>query len=65
MVVGAGALLVVCLVLALRGRTWALLVAGVCAATAVREVRALRRLDRAAGRRRPDRRGGSAGRPGA
>lgn len=52
---GASALTLVCLVLALRGRPWAVLVGLVCAATAVREVRALRRLDRrarpAAGRR--------------
>ncbi len=52
MVVGAVALAVVCLVLALRGRTWALLVGAVCAATAVRELRALRRLDRARAVRR-------------
>lgn len=50
MVAGALALTVVCLVLAARGAVWALVVALVCAATAVREVRALRRLDRDAGR---------------
>jgi len=49
-VVGALALAVVCGVVALRGRPWALVVGVVCAATAVREVRALRRLDRARGR---------------
>ncbi len=42
---GAGALTLVCLVLALRGRPWAWVVGLVCAATAVRELRALRRLD--------------------
>jgi 4-hydroxybenzoate polyprenyltransferase len=47
-VLGAGALTLVCLVLALRGRPWAWVVALVCAATAVREVRALQRLDRRA-----------------
>lgn len=52
-VVGAGVLALVCLVLALRGRPWAVLVGVVCAATAVREVRALRRMDR---RGRPARR---------
>ncbi|WP_454050150.1 hypothetical protein [Cellulomonas sp. Marseille-Q8402] len=55
-VLGASALALVCLVLALRGRPWALLVGVVCAATAVREVRALRRLDR---RGRPARRPGA------
>lgn len=44
----AGALTLVCLVLALRGRPWAWVVGLVCAATAVREVRALQRLDRRA-----------------
>jgi hypothetical protein len=44
-VVGAGVLALVCLVFALRGRTWAWLVGLVCLATAVREVRALRRTD--------------------
>ncbi|RMI05043.1 hypothetical protein EBM89_16780 [Cellulomonas triticagri] len=43
-VVGATALALVCVAFALRGRTWAWLVGLVCAATAVREVRALRRL---------------------
>jgi hypothetical protein len=52
-VVGAGVLALVCVVFALRGRTWALLVGVVCAATAVRELRALRRMDR---RARPARR---------
>jgi 4-hydroxybenzoate polyprenyltransferase len=47
-VLGAGALTLVCLVLALRGRPWAWLVGLVCAATAVREVRALQRHDRRA-----------------
>jgi hypothetical protein len=51
-VVGALALTLVCVVMAVRGRPWALVVGLVCAATAVREVRALRRLDRT---RRPDR----------
>lgn len=55
-VLGAVALTVVCLAFALRGRPWALLVAVVCAGTAVREVRALRRLDAEAAHR--------AGRPG-
>ncbi|GIG35839.1 hypothetical protein [Cellulomonas pakistanensis] len=50
-VLGAGALALVCLVLALRGRPWAWLVGAACAATALREVRALRRLDRPAARR--------------
>lgn len=44
----ATALALVCLVLALRGRPWAWVVGLVCAATAVREVRALQRLDRRA-----------------
>lgn len=44
-VVGASALALVCLVFALRGRVWAVVVGLVCVATAVREVRALRRLD--------------------
>lgn len=57
-VVGAGVLALVCVVFALRGRTWALLVGVVCAATAVRELRALRRMDR-----RPDRRARPARRP--
>lgn len=42
-------LTVVCLVAALRGRTWAVVPGLVCAATALREVRALRRIDRTAG----------------
>lgn len=46
-VVGALALTVVCVGFALRGRTWALVVGVLCAATAVREVRALRRMDHA------------------
>lgn len=45
-VVGASVLAVVCLVFALRGRAWAVVVGLVCVATAVREVRALRRMDR-------------------
>lgn len=49
-VVGALVLTVVCLVAALRGRIWAVVPGLVCAATALREVRALRRIDRAAGR---------------
>lgn len=44
-VLGAGSLALLCVVVALRGRPWAWVVAAVCAATAVREVRALRRLD--------------------
>ncbi len=52
---GAGALALACLVLALRGRPWAWLVGFVCAATAVREVRALQRLDRRARTARPPR----------
>jgi hypothetical protein len=51
-VLGAGALALVCLVLALRGRPWAWVVGAVCAATALREVRALRRLDARTGDRR-------------
>ncbi|MCG7285188.1 hypothetical protein MHY85_04260 [Cellulomonas sp. ACRRI] len=54
-VLGAGALALVCLVLALRGRPWAWLVGFVCAAIAVREVRALQRLDRRARTARPPR----------
>jgi hypothetical protein len=54
-VVGASVLAVVCLVFALRGRAWAVLVGLVCVATAVREVRALRRMD---GRRARPARGG-------
>lgn len=49
-VLGGSALALVCVVAALRGRTWALVPGLVCAATALREVRALRRLDRARGR---------------
>jgi hypothetical protein len=48
-VLAASVLALLCLVLALRGRPWAWLVGFVCAATAVREVRALQRLDRRAG----------------
>jgi hypothetical protein len=61
-VVGALALTLVCVVMAVRGRPWALVVGLVCAATAVREVRALRRLDRARRdrARRPDRARGRA-----
>jgi hypothetical protein len=44
-VLGGAALALVCLGAALRGHPWAWLVGVVCAATAVREVRALRRLD--------------------
>lgn len=44
-VVGAGVLALVCLGFALRGRMWAVVVGLVCVATAVREVRALRRVD--------------------
>ncbi|WHP16410.1 hypothetical protein [Cellulomonas sp. ES6] len=50
-VLGGAALALVCAGIALRGSPWAWLVAAVCAATAVREVRALRRLDAAARRR--------------
>ena len=50
-VLGGGALALVCVGIALRGAPWAWLVAAVCAATAVREVRVLRRLDAAARRR--------------
>jgi uncharacterized membrane protein YedE/YeeE len=57
-VVGASVLAVVCLVFALRGRAWAVVVGVVCLATAVRELRALRRMDR-----RPDRRARPARRP--
>lgn len=52
-VLGGAVLALVCLGAALRGHPWAWLVGVVCAATAVREVRALRRLDargRVAGR---------------
>lgn len=45
-VVGAGLLALLCLGAALRGRTWAWLGALICAAVVVRELRALRRLDR-------------------
>ncbi|GEM_PF-1441817 len=44
-VLGGSALALVCLGAALRGHPWAWLVGVICAATAVREVRALRRLD--------------------
>ena len=55
-VLTATVLALVCLVLAMRGRPWAWLVGFVCAATAVREVRALQRLDRRADGRAPARR---------
>jgi hypothetical protein len=55
-VVGASVLAVVCLVFALRGRAWAVLVGVVCVATAVREVRALRRMDGRRARPARDRR---------
>ncbi|WP_169166673.1 hypothetical protein [Cellulomonas taurus] len=45
-VVGAGLLTLVCLGAALRGRSLAWLGAVICAAVLVRELRALRRLDR-------------------
>lgn len=44
-VLGGSVLALVCLGAALRGHSWAWLMGVVCAATAVREVRALRRLD--------------------
>lgn len=55
-VLGGAALALLCLGAALRGHPWAWVVGVVCAATAVREVRALRRLD--TGRRA---RGGTSG----
>jgi hypothetical protein len=45
-VVGAGLLTLACLGAALRGRSLAWLGAVICAAVLVRELRALRRLDR-------------------
>ncbi len=45
-VVGAGLLTLVCLGAALRGRSLAWLGALICAAVLIRELRALRRLDR-------------------
>ncbi|MEV7974014.1 hypothetical protein [Cellulomonas sp. NPDC089187] len=45
-VIGAGLLALVCVTAGLRGRVWAWLPALICAAVAVREWRALRRLDR-------------------
>ncbi|GIG26717.1 hypothetical protein [Cellulomonas denverensis] len=48
-VVGAGLLTLLCLGAVLRGRAWAWVPALICAAVAVRELRALRRLDRRSG----------------
>ncbi|HEY0215432.1 MAG TPA: hypothetical protein VGC57_03455 [Cellulomonas sp.] len=72
-VLGAGALTLVCLVAVLRGRVWAVVPGLVCAGVALREVRALRRLDARTGTgrtghgpgRRPGRGAGRGVRPGA
>lgn len=53
MVVGALALTLVCLVAALRGRSWAWLAGLLCLAVAVRELRALRRIESDRNRPRP------------